>query len=176
MRAYALRNFLIPRYVDEPAIDELIVAGEWEEGEGYTYVPCPSTYFNCRDALAQRQAGFEASTGDVVIFQHDDHLLESRYQLRQELNDGADVVVPGRWTRLRDPDGEPLNNGYPDYISGHCALYQRAVIERCPWKDVPPEYTWDQAHTQQIRAAEFTIVWARHLTCWDVEMGSTPWQ
>ena len=62
-RGYALRNFILPSYTVSGMFDEIFVVGEWESGEGYEYIHCPSEHFSCVDALQQRQAGFEASNG-----------------------------------------------------------------------------------------------------------------
>ena len=193
-RTYALRNWILPQYIADPYIDEVIVVGSWEEGEGYQYIPSPSKYFSCVDALEQRQLGFEASTGDVVIFQHDDHVLEneqwidcrgdSSSDLDCPLQYGVDVLSPSRYTRLRFMNGERLNNGEPGYnehvppgghLSGHCAIFRREVIERCPWTDAQKVFTWDVSATQNIVTAGFKIVWTDAIRCWDVEEGSTPW-
>ena len=193
-RAYALKNFIIPRYCSDSYIDEVIVAGIWEEGEGYTYVPVPPVHFSWKDCIAQRQAGFEASSGDVLIFQHDDHVLEHAYVLidpRDQTtvflshymspmgtmdNKQYDVLSPARYTRARTFAGERLNAGEAEgYIDGHCSIYRREVIESCRWADVPAQFTMDQAHTRQIQAAGFNIVWTDAVRCWDVEHQSTPW-
>ena len=194
-RAYALRNWILPQYIADPYIDEVIVVGSWHEGEGYQYIPSPSKYFSCVDALEQRQLGFEASNGDVVIFQHDDHVLESPDWLRDyfdscclladsKFKKPAAVLSPSRYTRLRSISGERLNNGEPGYnshvppgghLSGHCAIFRREVIERCPWTDAQKVFTWDVSATQNIVTAGFKIVWTDAIRCWDVEEGSTPW-
>ena len=205
MRAYALRNFVLPAAIADPDVDEVIVAGEWEEGEGYTYVPAPSIHFSSDDALHQRQAAFKAAKGDWLVFQHDDHVLENNYgpqgsdfgdlMIKYEWDwphAKGDVIIPQRWTRLRNVAGERLPNGepqelshypesrtvdyFPGYISGHCTIYRREVLEACPWSAVPVRRTWDIAHTRQIRAAGFTIHWSSTLRCWDVELGSQPWK
>lgn len=187
-RTYWLRNFLLPMYVADLYIDEVIVAGVWEEGPGYTYVPVlEGRHGSWKDCIAQRQAGFEASKGDIVIHQHDDHLLwlddDSQLEERVGLL-GNQVIVPQRWTRLRNPHGERLNHGEPSYnqwnppegyIGGHCAIYRREVLERCPWKAIPLEFTLDVIHTAHIRAAGYTVAWSDALKVWDVERGSTPW-
>lgn len=172
--------------IEPPTLHELIVVGEWEECAHttykYKYVPLPSRHFNCADALAQRQAGFEASTGDVVIFQHDDHLIE-----RPHFTANRDypvtsfgswgVLVPTRWTRGRTLRGEMLNNGRRDgYISGHAAAYRREVLEACPWGQVPEVFTWDIEHTNMIRAAGFEIAWSDPWRVWDVEPMAEPWR
>lgn len=173
-RAYALQNFILPAYIADPGIDEIIVVGEWYPGEGYTYVEAPSIHFSSDDALHQRQAGFEAATGDVLIFQHDDHILDPTFTDVLEAC-AVYVVVPQRWTRLRNAEGERLPNGEPHYISGHCAIYRREVLKFCPWSAVPVCRTWDIEHTKQIRAANFSVHWSDTLRVWDCEFGASPW-
>ena len=194
-REFVLRNFIIPSALNDPMLDEVIVVGSWEDGPGYTYVPKPSIHFNCTDTLHQRQAAFEASHGDLVIFCHDDHLLDlmhygAHFNAQGYMQSmGVDVLVPARFTRLRNVRGERLNSGEPGmwkqateeqqvygYIPGHCAIYTRAVIEKCPWEAVPNVFVWDTKHTAMIRAAEFNIEWTPMCRVWDVEQGSTPWQ
>ena len=167
-REFVLRNFILPRAMELFA--EVIVVGEWEDGRGYTYIPCESKNFDCTDALEQRQLGFEASTGQAVAFQHDDHILEKGVWCQ------GDVTVPERMTRLRTVEPELLNNGFGHYISGHCALYKRHVLEKCPWGAVPKVFVWDAEHTKQIEAAGFSITWSTLHKVFDVEMGATPWQ
>jgi len=205
-RAFALRNFILPAALADPTFDEVIVAGEWEPGDGYTYIEVPSEHFSCVDALAQRQAGFEKSRGDWVVFQHDDHMLENGYSGHQEFwgedilqvewlteKGTVDVLVPARYTRLRNVNGERLPNGEctkheklgcfrcfdetecKSYVSGHCAIYRCEVLEACPWGDVPKQFTWDMEHTAQIRTAGFNIEWTDSLRVWDCESGATPW-
>ena len=206
-RAFALRNFILPAAIADPAFSEVIVVGEWEPGNGYIYIEVPSERFSCVDALAQRQAGFERATGDWIVFQHDDHLLENDlwngdpYEFSSKLIDSlsgiqTDVLVPARYTRLRNVNGEKLFSGeakygtdsiedcegqsWPvplarGYISGHCAIYRREVLERCPWSSVRKTFTWDTVHTAQIREAGFSINWSDVLRCYDVEAGSHPW-
>ena len=179
MRIYALRNIILPHYSADKNISELIVVGEWEPGEGYTYIKCPSVHFSSVDALKQRQVGFEASTGDVVIHSHDDHILAPDWATC--LDSRADILIPQRWTRLRHSFGEVLNNGEPTpqdprgYVSGHCAVYKREVLERCPWSMVPAIRTWDMQATRLYDDAGFKIVRSQTLRCYDTEFGSSPW-
>ncbi len=200
-RSFALRNFILPAALADPTFDEVIVVGEWEPGNGYIYIEVPSVHFSCVDALAQRQAGFERSKGDWVVFQHDDHLLDP-LPLAEVFGTitwkenfivfDEDVLVPSRYTRLRNVNGERLSNGeqklcndetcdFMDeplekgYISGHCAIYRREVLEKCPWGNVDKVHTWDVAHTAQIRAADFNIEWSDALRVYDCEAGATPW-
>ena len=181
-RTYALRNFLLPSYTGDRFFDEVIVAGVWEDGPGYTYIPVPQEHHSWRDCIAQRQAGFEASHGDIVIHQHDDHWVRhiDGLNLAQWIGTAPsqfDVLTPQRCTRLRNSAGERLNHGeHHYYIGGHCAVYRREVLERCPWKSVPRVFTMDVEHSRHIREAGFTIGWTDALKVWDVEYGSTPWR
>lgn len=198
-REYALRTWILPDYVRDRHVDELIVAGEFEPPptDEFRYVHSPSTHFTCVDALAQRQAGFDVSSGDVVIVQHDDHWLDPASRL--QFSDGwpshfaaYDVVVPARWTRLRILSGERLNNGeawkplrgfegvaqepQTPYVSGHCAVFRRQVLVDVPWGRVPKVHTWDEKFTEQLLAAGVRILWTDSLRVYDVEFGSRPWE
>jgi hypothetical protein len=177
-RAYALRNWILPAYAAASEFDQVIVVGEWEPGDGYTYIPSPSAWENCIDALMQRQLGFEAATGDWIVCQHDDHMLDLAGLNEIAWSDPTlpGVLVPERWTRLRNPAGELLPNGETVYISGHCAIYRRDVLERCSWSAVPRVHTWDLQHTRQIREAGFQISWSNVLRVWDIELGGMPWR
>ena len=188
-RGYALRNWILPAYINNPYIDQLIVSGVWEEGEGYEYVCCPSVNFDCTDALFQRHAGFLKATGDILIFAHDDHFLPEMPDPIGKCMDRDEVygvISPSRYTRLRKVEGERLFNGedrFPfsncpgvPYISGHCGIYRREVIEKCPWNKVDKVFTWDICHTRQIKEAGFKINWTDDIRCWDVENGSEPWK
>lgn len=166
MRAYALRHFIIPSLVN--FCDEVFVVGEWEDGEGYTYIPVPSVNFNCTDALAQRHAGYLAAKGDLLLFQHDDHWVASLPSVE------APVVSPRRVT-IRGGRIVTLANGHPDYICGHVAMYRREVLNLCPWDAVPKVHTWDVEHTKMIHAAGFTPEYDPSWVIEDVEYGASPW-
>ena len=53
-RAYALRNFILPQYIADPYIDEIVVVGSFEEGDGFTYINSPSEHRTWRDCLKHR--------------------------------------------------------------------------------------------------------------------------
>ena len=177
-RAYALQNFILPAYCAESTLDEVIVVGDWHEGEGYKYIPCPvSDHKSGVDSIPQRQVGFEAATGDILIFQHDDHFLDLGSLNNVMPSMPADVLAPARYTRLRNIDGERLNDGSEaGYVNGHCAIYKREVIETCPWNKLPEVFPLDIEHTKQILAAGFTIKWTDDIQVWDVECGAEPWK
>src|SRR5690606_23637498 len=134
LRAYALRQFILPRYLDDHLVSEVIVAGEWEDGEGYTYVHEPSRFFSCVDALAQRQAGFEAASGDLIVFTHDDHVLAGDFFAYLVNGFSGDAILPTRLKRLEGGREIALPNGGEDgYVSGHAILMRRALVEAAPW-------------------------------------------
>ena len=176
-RRYPLGNFILPTLIHDPYISEVIVVGEWCEGEGYTYVPCASRYFSSDDAVAQRQAAFEASSGEFILFQHDDHILHPR--AAREIVTGAmndiDVMVLPRFARSMNGDIAKPNGGdaTPPYLSGHAAVYRRKILERVPWSAVPAIREWDQAQTMLMRGAGARLAWPKDgARVYDVEIGA----
>lgn len=176
-RAYALRNLILPLYTRwAPVFREIVVVGEYEEGEGYTYVPCDSIYRNCADALIQRQAGFEALTknSEWVLFMHDDHLWDVENLIPRTTP--YDVISPSRWTRLRGAP-ERLNNGETlGHISGHAVLMRPSVLRAFRWSSVPPVFTWDIETQRMLETMGYSVGREESVKVWDVEMGSEPWR
>lgn len=170
-RAALLKEKILPKVVGVPGV-EVIVVGEYEAGEGYTYVPSPSVAFDATDALKQRTDGLAASHGDIVVFQHDDHVLDAAFfqylQGRYGADDAWDVLVPARWAY----DGETvrLNNGSGDgYVMGHACVIRRAMAEKTPWSLVDKVFTWDVSHTLALRANGARIRFVDDLIVWDLE-------
>ena len=184
-RAWLLRSVLLPAYTKwfPERFREVIVVGEWEEGEGYTYVPFKSVYKNCADALIKRQAGFEAlehTSVPWVLFQHDDHLWDPTNLI--DPRESAYVLSPSRWTRARNPEGERLADGaYPrstmQYVNGHACLMKPHVFrEGFSWATVPPVFTWDIAMSSDLERRGVPMRYAPELKVWDVEVGAEPWK
>lgn len=183
-RAWLLRNVLLPCYVNwfPQRFREIIVVGEYEEGEGYTYVPFKSVYRNCADALLKRQAGFDALTKQTswVLFQHDDHIWDPRNNV--DPRESAYVLSPSRFTRARGAE-EPLNDGFnmafdPRYghVNGHVCLMKPHVFrEGFKWTDAPPVFTWDKSVTELLRD-RYPIRYAPELVTYDLERGAEPWK
>ena len=176
-RRFALGNFIIPALIHDPYVAEVIVVGEWTPGEGYTYVPCPSKFFSSDDAIAQRQAGFEASSGDIIVFQHDDHILHPKaaQQLVSGAMYGVDVLVLPRFVRSANGDVSKPNGGSatPPYISGHAGAYRREILTRVPWRAVPAIREWDHAQTMLMRGVGARIAWPSDAPrVYDVEVGA----
>jgi len=176
-RRYALGNFILPALVHDPFIAEVIVVGEWTPGDGYTYVPCASRYFSSDDAVAQRQAAFEHSRGEFILFMHDDHILHPR--TAREIVSGAmddiDILVLPRFARTMHGDIRKPNGGdaSPPYISGHAGVYRREILERVPWSAVPAIREWDQAQTMLMRGVGARVAWPSDAPkVYDVEIGA----
>ena len=176
-RAFMLGNAMLPFYRADVSFDEIIVVGEFVEGPGYKYVHSPSTHFSCIDALEQRQRGFEASTGDILIFTHDDHFLDYTFGARLKamlpFPEGVEIVLPQRRRRTFE-DYQILNNGRDNgYLGGHVVLGTRRAFEIVPWGDVEKVHEWDRAMTHLVATRGVEARWTEDLWAWDVELGAT---
>lgn len=191
-RLWLLRNVTIPLYTKwmPELFRQVIVVGEFEEGEGYTYVHCPSTYKSCVDALAQRDAGFDAVENTAVqwiLFHHDDHVWDPTNQLL--LPETADVLSPSRWTHGRSLEKERLNDGTYHagrtsqdvlglgYLNGHACLMRPHVFRHgFRWSKAEKIFQWDTSVTQVLQRQETRIRYAPELKVWDMERNACPWE
>lgn len=155
--------------VSDSDFHEIIVAGTYKEGEGYTYVPVDPPFHNRADALYQREMGARHSTGDVLVFCHDDHVPEfaERDLKSLALEDYWDILVP---LRLHSLTHERLNNGLAeDYMGGHCMIMKRWLWAEVPWTSTEMIY-WDKTMTALWREAGGRIVWSEDLVSFDLEV------
>lgn len=174
-REYLLNTWILPRLIQDDLVDEIIVSGEWREGEEWIYVESTSEHFGPEDALKDRQLGFETSSGDVIIFQHDDHILGPDATRLAKARSWP-VVSPSRWTRMRDPTGERLNEGWSDgYLHGHAIVMEREVCKEVPWGEVPKVFTWDVEQTKMLLDAGYKPMMDSEMRVYDIEFGSEPW-
>lgn len=179
-REYLLKCHILPQAAAMLDIQEVLVVGDFEDGEGYRYIPVPSVErSSIFDSLRKRQIGCAEAKGNWIIVQNDDHLLDPDFVSRMWKYVAADtgVVSPARRTRLRRTAGEALNSGSRDgYINGHTAAYRRDVLQRCPWDNCPRIFSYDVAHTHMIRDAGFDIVFPADVITWDCEYLAEPWR
>lgn len=152
------------------AFDEVIITGVFEEGPGYTYWPVIPNFRDRRDALIQREAGARISSGNILVFTHDDHAPGDEFISRLP-EYYSDILVP---KRLHIKTGRELNNGgpkfsSPPYMGGHLLVMKREVWARVPWTTVLPERCWDLVMTKIWQAKGFKIEWTDKLECLDVE-------
>ena len=184
-RERILRQVLLPRVCNNPLVDEVIVAGEWHDpgiGDRWRYVPCDSVNYDCTDALMQRQVGAEASSSNLLVFLHDDHVPGEDFFVNLVNHYGSagnwDVLVPERRT-FRDHLDIMLNNGREEgYVMGHACVMRREMWKDAPWTDAPAVYTWDVGYTIVLRAKLATIKWVHDLAVYDAEaaLGARPWE
>lgn len=173
-RAYALRNFILPLYRRQP-FHEVIVSGVWapEPRDPYTVLFVPTEHHNILDIVSQRQAGYKVSTGDVLLYQGDDHVIFDDIALVEPLMRAldADVLVPARWTRLNRRE-EPSNDGRMEaYVPFHCAFYRRHVMEVCPWGELLGEpHSLDVRHSEMMKKKGVRFQWTDELRAWDIEL------
>jgi len=147
--------------------DEIIVAGSFKEDTQekfprWKYVPVQPRFRDRRDALYQREFGARHSTGDVLVFCHDDHrpgagfsktliwryIKGSKYDKILPYLEDWDLIVPERRHFVTD---EILNNGKEsDYMGGHCLVMRRSLWAEVPWTTLDTEF-WDTSMTRLWR-------------------------
>lgn len=158
---------------------EIIVVGEWEEGEGYTYIEDIGKLHDPSDQAQQRHTGVQAASGDILLFLNDDHYLDLNH-----LSMIADALE--RWGAIGfiqytiRPAGLTINlnqakNKLFNYIPGHASAFRRDVIERVPWNTVEGIPTWtDVLHCEELLKAEINYNWRTYIPVWDIEEGDIP--
>ena len=159
-RADLLRTKILPAIISQEP-DELLVVGQWEEGEGWRYIHLPPTTRDRSEALRQREMGLRLSTSPILIFSHDDHMLGEGFiqtvRERYAGDDRWDLLVPRRIHHLT---GEELENGRKDgYMGGHVLVMRRRLCAQVPWDVCVSEY-WD---------VPMTSLWKEHGEIWWVD-------
>lgn len=169
VRAAKLERAL-ERYKSEPV--EVIVVGEWHEGEGYTYVESPGVHNDPTDQIPQRHTGAQAAQGDIVVFLNDDHFLDGAALLVEEMRD-TDVGAFKRFAKM--PTEEvTLPTGWASYVHGHGCAMTREALRKMPWSAVTTLIQCDVIHTQLCRDAELKIKQLERPFLWDIEVGDLP--
>lgn len=190
-RQALLRDKVLPAALEQ-GFDEIIVAGVYESGSNYRYLPVVPRYRDRRDALVQREQGARHATGDILVFGHDDHMLGEGFcqTLRTNYSIGLDTGVtdldnmpvykaPPAWDlliprRLHAITGATLNNGFEDspnkasYMGGHVLVMKRWLWAEVPWTACDTEY-WDTSMTRLWTEAGGKLVFADDLIHLDVE-------
>lgn len=169
-RGAQLEQRIIPAAIANA--DEVIVAGQWHKGSGYIYDSVAPFRRDRRDALYQRESGARLSTGDILVFGHDDHAVGEGFGLTLRRNwlqpesEEWDILVPKRTHALTGAD---MNNGSAEsYMGGHVLVMRRWLWAAVPWTCVDTEY-WDLTLTRIWREAGATIVFTTDLECFDLE-------
>ena len=136
------------RILKEQGFGQVIVAGEFEKGKDYDYVPVEQMHRNCRDVLRQRYYGNLAVKGDpdFVWFQMDDHALVHRPPALTLHH--VDVLSP---IRVGGVSGKELNSGWNrvgfqesfQYLHTHALLLSRKCRQSFSWDTITPVYRFD---------------------------------
>ena len=160
--------------------DEIIVAGQFEEGDGYKYVEVEPVFRNRSDGLIQREMGARYAIGDVLVFCHDDHrpgndfanaIMHWEDEPEHYLSDW-DLLIPKRAHKLT---GETLENGNHEqnpkresYMGAHCLVMKRWLWAEVPWTSVATTF-WDHSMTRLWKEAGAKLVYADDLIHYDME-------
>ena len=183
-RGWVLRNVMLPWLHSMDVFDRLVVAGEWETGPEFVYAPRCQVYHDIKDILLQRQAGFEATTGeanDWVLYLNDDTIWCPENPVPQP-GEPHGVLSPSRWTRARTSHAEPLPDGEGKFVQWHATLVKRKVTVRVPWSAFPDVLGPDGMHhfdlqfTDILEQAQIPWRYAPEYKVWDLEMGGSPWR
>lgn len=184
-RAYALRNFILPWYLQMFRRDtvEIIVAGEWEPplADEYQYIEVPAKVYGIRDVIDQRQAAFEAARADILVYQTDDHMLDLTMENVPRIMEkhNADILVPQRRSRLHSNHSVELPNGlFGDgngYIPFHAACYRRHVLEAVPWTSIEGNIALDVEHAVKLAQTGASAFWTNTIFVWDIEPLHDEW-
>jgi len=151
--------------------DEIIVAGNYKVGTGYKYIEVMPHQHNRSDGLIQREVGARHSTGDILVFCHDDHrpgdgfaeICIDHYITKDHEND---LLIPNRLHKLTN---EPLNNGKDDdYMGGHALVMHRSLWAEVPWTMTSLTF-WDVSQTRLWREAGANLIWHDELIHYDLE-------
>lgn len=151
--------------------DEIIVAGNYKpdsaEPPRYTYLEVSPMYGDRRDALMQREMGARLSTGEVLVFTHDDHTPDFT---KEDIPEGDwGILVPKRVHGLTAGD---LPNGQEEgYMGGHTLLMRRHIWVSIPWLSVLPHRCWDLPMTQIWSQSNVKITFTDDISSTDLEAG-----
>lgn len=123
------------------------------------------------DALWAREVGARMSTGDLLVFTHDDHKPELGFsdKLRRLAREEPEVDL---WIprRVHGKTAARLNNGAKEgYMGGHTLAMKRWLWARVPWNKLETEF-WDVPMTREWQRAGAVLRWTDELDHYDLEV------
>lgn len=181
IRRSFIHDIIVPRLVDDPYVAEVVVVGSFEPGDRYTYVPVTETFHNCRDVLAQREAGWQKArrgNPDAVLFLMDDHVPAPGFfhGCHESFVDLPwSVLTPNRRSAS---SGATLNSGWNGvgvldplgrYAHTHGIVLTPEALTKCPWIGLTPLYRFDVLHTMWFADRGLKIHTASNVFVEDLE-------
>ena len=183
--------------------DDVLVVGEYHDGEGYRYLHVPDITRSTVDALIKRDVGTLGTDADILVYLSDDHGLHWDFlqQLRCLESAPWDLIMPSRYCIVGGAE-IPLNMGQSpalpavgnpawaermaeqlwgrgvtvDYLAGHAGIFRRSLIQARPWTTMPHDRLWDVLATKEQKNMGARFVFVPALKVEDYEIEGSPWR
>lgn len=174
---------VLPSVLGQP-FTEVVVVGEYKDGDGYRYLPVPPVTGTTIDGLIRRDTAAVATVAEILVYLCDDHRLSAGFwdDLQMYLPEPWDLLAPSRYT-VREGLSIPLNMGRREgYIGGHGIVARRSALRILPWMaglhkgDMARIY--DVTHTHDAVQRGVCVSYAPDgvLGIEDIEPGAMPWR
>lgn len=174
----ALLNATVVPSVLAAGFSEVVVVGDYHEGEGYRYLPVPPLTNTTTDALVKRDVGTLATTADWIFYVCDDHAVR---KISAEPNDLSVIGVPARYCQLDNMivllnmGLDPRDPNAP-YCGGHAGLYSRPLVQAHPWTTMPHDRLWDLLASRLLVAEGARLTALQGWEVEDLEPEASPWR
>ena len=174
---------VLPSVMGHP-FTEILVVGQYRDGNGYRYLHVPSVTGTTVDGLIKRDTAAVATEAPVIVYLCDDHRLSPTFydELEGYLPDEWDLLAPSRYT-MREGMQIPLNMGRREgYIGGHGIIVRRSALRILPWMaglhKGDAARIWDVTHTLDAAKRGVRVAYAPDgvLGIEDIEPGAQPWR
>ncbi len=186
LRIPILRDQIVPRYLDDPLISEVIIVAsdpDWDfptnDKLKLVVKPEPDGKAHGPWTIDKRHAGFLASTKKLLVFHHDDHVLGpgiTQLIIEKYLPDPAwGALAASRWVKDKDgSEGRAIDGWYDGYMTTNGFVIHRHVVEKTTWDACPRKKFWDILYSKLLIDAGVTLLRAEDIRFYDVEMGVMP--
>jgi hypothetical protein len=172
-----LNDRILPAAV---GFDEVIVAGRpsdaLRDDLDVRYLWVSPVARNRSEALNIREQATRRSTGDILVYCADDHVL-SEYFVGNMPTWDWDILTP---VRINGADDNEMNSGdptskwqnYGGYSPAHCQVLKRHVWAKVAWTTIKNLEAWDIPISTKWREAGFTLKWTDLIHVIDLEAQS----
>lgn len=174
---------VLPSVVGQP-FTEILVVGDYHDGDGYRYLHVPPVTGTTIDALIKRDTAAVATEAETLVYLCDDHRLSPVFwdDLQMYLPEPWDLLAPSRYT-VREGNTIPLNMGRREgYIGGHGIVARRSALRILPWMaglhrgDMARIYDVTHTHDAVQRGVRVSYADDGVLGIEDIEPGAMPWR